>query len=113
MQEIFSDNRNCRPSDSQKWFGMSSGRDLQSALRAEIRAGLDRPGKSKSGLAAVLGITPSGVTAMLGEGRNGKPRLIKAHEVPLIRDYFASEQVDDRADDNSAPSEDGIREVIR
>ncbi len=55
---------------------------------AEIREGLKRPGKSKIGLAAALGRQPSVVTAILGEGKNGKPRQVKADEVEKIRAYF-------------------------
>lgn len=57
---------------------------------AEIREGLKKPGKNKIGLAKALGIEPSGVTAILTVGKNGKPRQIKAHEVEKIRAYFAT-----------------------
>ncbi|QUS39526.1 helix-turn-helix transcriptional regulator [Tardiphaga alba] len=55
---------------------------------SEIREGLRKPGKSKIGLAAALGRQPSVVTAILGEGKNGKPRQVKADEVEKIRAYF-------------------------
>jgi len=56
---------------------------------SEIREGLKKPGKSKGGLAEALGRTPSVVTAILGEGKNGKPRQVKAEEVEKIRAYFS------------------------
>lgn len=55
---------------------------------SEIREGLKKPGKSKIGLAAALGRQPSVVTAILGEGKNGKPRQVKADEIEKIRAYF-------------------------
>jgi hypothetical protein len=56
---------------------------------AEILEGLKKPGKTKTGLAKALGIDPSGVTAILKVGKNGKPRQIKAPEIEKIRAYFA------------------------
>lgn len=55
---------------------------------SEIREGLKLPGASKSGLAEALGRQPSVVTAILGEGKNGKPRQVKADEIEKIRAYF-------------------------
>jgi repressor LexA len=49
----------------------------------EIKEGLKKPGKSRTGLAAAMGKLPSTITAMLkGE------REIKAREVPIIRKYL-------------------------
>lgn len=48
-----------------------------------IKAALDRPGKSKGGLAQAMGVGNSAITALLkGE------RQIKAHEVPMIAEYL-------------------------
>lgn len=52
----------------------------------EIRNGLIKPGKSKSGLAAAIGKSPSTITAIL-DGR----RQIKLEEVPKIRRYLETE----------------------
>lgn len=81
----------------------------------EIREGLKKPGKSKKGLADALRIQPSGVTALLTAGRNGKPRGVKASEVPIIRAYFASEEADDFSHTDDPDYEprpiDGILEI--
>ncbi len=69
-----------RLSGFQKWWVMD--------IISEIRKGLKRPGASKSALAAALGRQPSVVTAILGEGKNGKPRNVKADEIDKIRAYF-------------------------
>lgn len=56
---------------------------------ADIERGLKKPGKSKGGLAKALGIAPQGVTALFTpDSRTGKPRQIKADEVPKIREYL-------------------------
>lgn len=48
-----------------------------------IRIGLQEEGKTQSGLAKVLGRSPSAVTAMLkGE------RIVKDFEIPIIREYL-------------------------
>lgn len=49
----------------------------------DIRRGLEKPGKSKQGLAAALGRQPSAVTALLkGE------RELKAREIPIVAEYL-------------------------
>src|SRR5215470_4150217 len=49
----------------------------------DIRRGLGKPGKSKSGLAAALGRQPSAVTALLkGE------RELKAREIDIVAKYL-------------------------
>lgn len=49
----------------------------------QIRSGLEKPGKSKRGLAAALGRQPSMVTALLrGE------RQLKASEIPVVERYL-------------------------
>ena len=49
----------------------------------DIRRGLQKPGKSKSGLAAKLGRQPSAITALLkGE------RELKAREIPIVVAYL-------------------------
>lgn len=73
----------------------------------EIREGLKKPGKSKKGLARALGREPSAVTALFGSGKNGKPRQVKATEIPVIRAYFASEEVD--SDEDHVESSDIAR----
>lgn len=56
-------------------------------LRREMeRAFEQRPDKRKEELASRLGLKPSGVSDMLTRTR--KPRHIKAHEVPIIREYL-------------------------
>jgi hypothetical protein len=92
----FSDNRNCRLSVFQKWCAMD--------IIAEILEGLKKPGKSKGGLAKALGREPSAVTALLGAGKNGKPRQVKAHELDKIRSYF-QDDVENLASPRSAESE--------
>lgn len=49
----------------------------------EIERALQKPGKSKSGLARAMGRQPSAVTDLL-QGR----RQLKAREIPAIRDYL-------------------------
>ena len=49
----------------------------------DIRRGLKKPGKSKSGLAKALGLWPSAITALL----NGQ-RELKAREVPIAAAYL-------------------------
>lgn len=48
-----------------------------------IETGLQKPGKSKKGLAAALGRFPSAVTNLMKGGR-----VIKANELPIIAAYF-------------------------
>jgi repressor LexA len=48
-----------------------------------IRVALDRPGKSKGGLAQAMGVGNSAITALLKGDRQ-----IKAHEVPMIAEYL-------------------------
>jgi repressor LexA len=49
----------------------------------DIRRGLQKPGKSKSGLAEALGLFPSAITALLkGE------RELKAREIPIVAKYL-------------------------
>jgi hypothetical protein len=57
-------------------------------LIREIKEGLKKPGKSKSGLAKALGRTPATVSEILKPPSKGKPRQIKAHEVQIIREYL-------------------------
>lgn len=53
-----------------------------------IAAAFKKTKRSKSGLAKVLGIEPSGVSALLkGE------RLLKAHEIPKVREYLRLDSV--------------------
>jgi hypothetical protein len=52
----------------------------------EIEAGLQKPGKSKGGLAKALGRAAPAVTGIL----NGS-RQIKARELPIIREYLELE----------------------
>jgi repressor LexA len=49
----------------------------------DIRRGLQKPGKSKSGLAEALGLWPSAITALL----NGQ-RELKAREIPIVARYL-------------------------
>jgi hypothetical protein len=72
--DVFSDNRNCPLSDFRKDGGM----DIET-----IRAALDRPGKSKKGLAEHMGWTPSIVTSLLRHERR-----LKVDEVSRIREYL-------------------------
>jgi hypothetical protein len=76
------DIQNCPISDSQKERVM----DIR-----EIEQGLKKPGKSKIGLAKALGRSPSVVSEILR--KDGKPRQIKADEVPIIRDYLGLDPV--------------------
>lgn len=55
-------------------------------LVQEILKGLEKPGKSRIGLAAALGRSPTTVTEMLKP--EGKRRRIRADEVPVIREYL-------------------------
>ncbi len=55
-----------------------------------IIEGLDKPGKSKSGLAKALGIWPSGVTSLLGGGRQLKATEAQKAAAYLEVDYFGS-----------------------
>jgi hypothetical protein len=48
-----------------------------------VERGLDKPGKSRKGLATALGRFPSAVTLLLKGGRD-----IKAHELPVIAAYL-------------------------
>jgi hypothetical protein len=56
---------------------------MNDELRKWVAAGLQKPGKSKGGLAAALGKVGSAVTKIL----NGD-RAIKLHEVPVIAAYL-------------------------
>lgn len=58
---------------------------------SEIERGLQKPGKSKSGLAKALSKSNSVVTEILR--KDGKPRQIKANEVKIIRDYLELDPV--------------------
>ncbi len=49
----------------------------------QIKEGLKKPGKSRAGLAACLGVDVSQISRLL----NGK-RHLKVHELPLIQDYL-------------------------
>lgn len=49
----------------------------------EIERGLEKPGKSRVGLAKAMGRTPSAITDLL-QGR----RQLKAREVPIVRKYL-------------------------
>lgn len=74
------DNQNCAVSVFQKTGGM----DVR-----EIERGLEKPGKSRIGLAKALNRSPSVVTEMLRP--KGKRRQIKANEVAVIRQYLELE----------------------
>lgn len=74
------DNQNCVFSAFQKTAPM----DVR-----EIEKGLEKPGKSRIGLAKALNRSPSVVTEMLRP--KGKRRQIKANEVPVIREYLELE----------------------
>ena len=51
-----------------------------------IRAGLEKPGKSRSGLAKALGRAPSAVTALLKGARE-----LKAREIAVVAEYLEVE----------------------
>lgn len=53
-----------------------------------IRKGLEKPGKTQTGLADALGVSPSAVTMLLKGDKKGKRRLLKAHEIPKVADYL-------------------------
>lgn len=53
-----------------------------------IERALERPGKSKTGLAGALRVPNSAVTALLNGGRE-----LKAREVPLVRKYLGLDTV--------------------
>lgn len=73
-QPNFSDNRNCSLSDYQKEWAV----DIE-----QIRVGLEKPGKSKQGLAKALGRQPSAVTSLLKGERD-----LKAKEIPIVAAYL-------------------------
>lgn len=83
--EVISDFHNCGGSGFPKNpFAME-----RTITPADIERGLKKPGKSKGGLAKALGLAPQGVTALFTpDARTGKPRQIKADEVPIIRQYL-------------------------
>ena len=50
---------------------------------AMIERALEKPGKTKGGLARAMGVRPGAVSEILGG-----QRLIKAAEIPLITEYL-------------------------
>lgn len=56
-----------------------------------IRKGLEKPGKTQTGLAEALGVSPSAVTMLLKGDKKGKRRLLKAHEIPKAAVYLEAE----------------------
>src|ERR1700743_3814819 len=88
MSSAISDNRNCYCfCNSELWLLEFGKGDAMLDIKL-IERGLEKPGKTKGGLAKAMGVRPGAVSELFSG-----IRLVKASEIPLIVAYLELDAV--------------------